>query len=493
MARTMKTPPTRLDTLPVEILEEIIAHLLRTESDKKWTDNDQSLRKGAPRQLSSPSTARKRTLKALTLLPKSTHIPLVRRKIFPTPVYDPQYASILNIRLSNRRLAAAAFSSFIEHISIHPWDLKAQSLSNLADLLMNEKIVTRVTCLRLSSFRIHYDTYISPDPHAKYGPGTIVVIKRNTTSYTKLGLKKQLEVIFRQASNLSKLVLTVEINRMRQNDARVCEQTARGVVASPEMYNDNPEVDPSQLPYLQAALTESGVSGRFGEMEIYTHCDMDFFNRKLEGRMPEALFCKGVRRLTIDPVQLMNQELRLECPELRTVEIVNLARLQRWRLSILHARLAESRGERERLGRMFGHVEHVVLSGVPIPNAICQGREVGTSTVYSLISYIARCTTRIERVSIRRAKIYEDGEGNGWRRDWAPRDSHGELLDDVQNIREFMIGVLELDEVRWVEYERQDMLDVKSMHSLSREKEVWDRLRPLERLVNKVEFGIPTL
>jgi hypothetical protein len=110
-----------------------------------------------------------------------------------------------------------------------------------------------------------------------------------------------------------------------------------------------------------------------------------------------------------------------------------------------------------------------------------------------LISYIARCTTRIERVSIRRAKIYEDGEGNGWRRERAPRDGHGELLDDVQNIREFMIGVLELDEVRWVDYERQDMLDVKSMHSLSREKEAWDRLRPLERLVNKVEFGIPTL
>jgi hypothetical protein len=132
MTRVVQVPPTRLDKLPTELLEEIITHLVKAERDREWTSNDQSRRQGdhlrpvtsTSKCAEATSSTRKWKISALGLLPVLSHVSIVRRWIYPTPVYDPQYADILHYRLTNRRAAAAALRSFVEHIETHPWDFK---------------------------------------------------------------------------------------------------------------------------------------------------------------------------------------------------------------------------------------------------------------------------------------------------------------------------------------------------------------------------------
>jgi hypothetical protein len=495
MARNVKTPPTRLDTLPTELLEAIIAHLIKTESDKRWTHNDQSRRDGdhlKPRTPTSAHTAsqsrrRKWTINALTLLPKSNHISIVRRWIYPTPIYSPQYADLLNTRLTNRRLAAAAFHSFMKHIQTHPWDFKAWSLDRLANLLLNEQVAKRITHLRFQSFRISHH-----DQGNDFSPAASAKNREERIAYITSHLKHQLLVICQRVASLHTLILISELIWMPENDSLLCEEASRVPVPSPEMSFRIFYDGPNPLPCLQAALEESNLGNKLQEMTMYTHHDWDFFNEKLEGPLPKSLVCGNVRKLTIDPIQMMNQEFRMDCPGLKVLEMLNLERAKRWRISILHHRLSTLPDlERHQLDAMFNSITHIVFNGSSIPNAISPGR-ISTSTIYSLISYIARCTTGVERLTIKHAILHDDRDGPGWRRSVAPKDKDGRLLDDIENVRDLEIVVLELDGVEWVEYVYKGggMVE-KNKHSLNEEKEVWEKLGGMERLVGRVEFTSP--
>jgi hypothetical protein len=359
-------------------------------------------------------------------------------------------------------------------------------LDRLANLLLNEQVAERVTCLRLSSFRIDFH-----DQGNDYSP---VALAKNTEAriaYINTQLKRQLSMIFRRATNMRKLVVTAELIWMQQNDARVCEQVSRVPVSSPErsfrIFYDG--LNP--LPCLQAALEETSLNNILEEMTVYTHQDWDFFNEKVETPLPETFHCQNVTNLTLDPIQLMNQELRLNCSALRTLELINLARLPRWRLSILHHRLSKLPDlQRRHIETMFNSIDHIILSGSTIPNATSPGLS-STSTIYALISYVARFTNKMRLVTIRRAIIYENGDGPGWSRSRAPKDADGKLLDDVQNVRDFEIETLELDKVRWAEKGHLGVpILEKNIRKLSGEGEVWERLGRLERLVCKVRLGV---
>jgi hypothetical protein len=495
MARNVTTPPMRLDTIPTELLEAIIAHLTKTESDRRWTYNDQSQRDGndlKPRTPTSAHTAsqsrrRKWTINALTLLPKSNHTSLVRRWLYPTPIYSPQYANLFNTRLTNRRLAAAAFHSFMEHIQIHPWDFKAWSLDRLAHLLLNEQVAKRITRLRFQSFRISLR-----DHGNDFSPAASAKNKEERIAYITTHLKRQLLIIFQRVPSLHTLVIISELFWMRQNDSLLCEEASRVPVSSPEMPFRMFYDGPNPLPCLQAALEESNLRNELQEMTMYTHHDRDSFNEKLEGPLPKSLVCGNLNKLTIDPIQMMNQEFRIGCPGLKVLEIVNLERAKRWRISILHHRLAKlPELERQHLDTMFNSIKHIIFNGSGIPNAIRPGR-ISTSTLYTLISYIARCARRIERVTLQRAILHDDGDGFGWRRSIAPKDADGRLLDDIQNVKGFQIVVLELNGVEWVEYVYQGVGMVeKNKYSLNEEKEVWEKLGGMKRLVGRIEFSSP--
>jgi hypothetical protein len=497
MARIVQVSPTRLDTLPTELLEEIITHLVKTERDREWTSDDQSRRQGDHlRPLTSTSqcaeatsSTRKWKISALGLLPVLSHVSIVRRWIYPTPVYDPQYADILHYRLTNRRAAAAALRSFVDHIETHPWDFKARSLDRVANLLLNKEIATRVTCLWFHSFRIS-----THDQGNNFGPAASTRNKEARTEYISINLKRQLLVIFQRATSLKRLVVTPELMWMAQNDAQRCEQASQSRTQTHEApwkragYFDIP----NPLLHLQTALEESGMNNKLQEMTVYTHCDMDFFNDAMETPLPSSLLCTRMTKLTIEPTQLMNQEFRLTCPRLRTLEILNLARLPRWRLSILYHRLSKldyhSDLERQRVDTMFKNPIHVILSGSTIPNATRPGR-ISTSTIYSLVGYISKCTTRIERVTTSHGVVNDDGDGCGWVRSWADTDEHGKLLDDVKEMSDLTIGVLELKAVTWVESEQSGSAVVdKSARRLGEEGVVWQKLGELERFVRKVEF-----
>jgi hypothetical protein len=281
---------------------------------------------------------------------------------------------------------------------------------------------------------------------------------------------------------------------MAQNDAQRCEeasQSRNSTHEAPWKRAGYFEI-PNPLLHLQTALEESGMNDQLQEMTVYTHYDMDFFNDAMETPLPPSLLCANMTKLTIDPTQLMNQEFRLTCPRLRTLEFINLARLPRWRLSILYHRLSKmdhhSDLERQRVDTMFKNPIHIILSGSTIPNATRPGR-ISTSTIYSLVGYISRCTTRIERVIINHAVIHDDGDGSGWVRSWAETDKDGKLLDDTKEMRDFTIGVLELKGVTWVEKEPRGSAVVdKSARKLGEEGEVRQKLGELERFVRKVEF-----
>jgi hypothetical protein len=109
MARTTKALITGLGSLPAELIEEIIAYLVNIESDREWTKYDESRRDGDRPQSRTPtsahtaskSTTRKWRISALTLLPKSSRISMIRCGIHPIPIYNPQYADILNVRLTS--------------------------------------------------------------------------------------------------------------------------------------------------------------------------------------------------------------------------------------------------------------------------------------------------------------------------------------------------------------------------------------------------------
>lgn len=111
---------------------------------------------------------------------------------------------------------------------------------------------------------------------------------------------------------------TPERLRMQQNDVRVCKQACEGRAITHEMFffkkyfaMPNPEL------FLQSALEESGMSERLEAMTIYTHCEMEFFNDPLESPLPSSLLCVNVTKLTVDPMYLIDQKFRLNCPNLR--------------------------------------------------------------------------------------------------------------------------------------------------------------------------------
>jgi hypothetical protein len=483
-----------MNTLPIELLEEVIAHLVCSDTVRKISQEDdhQPQNDGSIFSPPIPGTETSRPVKKpwkFTL--KSffrglKRVRIVRKWSSRDPVADQQHDNIFNIRLTCRRLNEASSRMFFQHVQMHPWKLESTSLMRLAHLLGNNDLVRNITHLRLNSYRISL--------HDQGNDFSAAASERNTaarSSYIISRLRDDLTAIFELAKNLAAITVTPEIVYMEQNDPIFCEEALQIRPLTEEMYFLKKYFDiPNPMLQVQEALEATGLNEKLEHMTVYTHCDMDFFNIPMETPLPKTLVCNNITRLTVDPIYLMDEEFRIECPNLQTLIMFNTGRLPRWRMNMLHQRLYDMPDhERQRRSDMLGNLRHIVFTDGRAPNSQKRGF-IYLFSIYSAISYIAKFTRRIECMTIRHADLYNDLFLYAKMQANAALWAGGALEDDIQDVVDFKIGVLRLEEIVWLDHEEDENSGVKKgVRRLYGADEMWRTLKQIHKYVEEFEVS----
>jgi hypothetical protein len=416
-----------MDALPDDILEAVIAHLVRVDTkpgQSNPTDYQQhTRRRHAPQEDDSSCIFDFAALIAAathsftkTIQPRParlhTNVPTflsnlllnIQGRSYANPVYDFRYADLFNARLTCRILLSAASPPFLAHIKTHLWTLNATSLARLSNLLLvNPDLVQQITRLHFTSYRFDFNsvTHDGYDKHNDMLSFTRAVETRS--AYMRKDLVAQLVDIFRQTRTLEHLVVTSELAKLPENGERHPNYPAH------LDYFMRIARMPDPLHALSAALETSRVNARLVSYTSYTAVDYCLFDSAPSANFGKSMTCANLTHLVIDSAYFMDSSFSVHCPNLVSLEIVHVERLPVHRLSNFLRRDvdADKKGARS---NMYGGLQDLILTGCSGAGSrmVTSTSTLYTSTIYALLAYFARYTHRLRTLTIRHARVQSD-------------------------------------------------------------------------------------
>jgi hypothetical protein len=502
----MQSPTLRLtksiaimDMLPDEILEAVIAQLVNTGTKPKHNDlrahrrhvnNEQAAREDevgcnfdfpALVSLATHSFTRivhnhhaKLNTSALAYL---SSLLTIRGKSLLSLIYDVRYADLLNTRLTCRTLLSAASPSFLAHIETHPWSLNAKSLTRLSNLLLfNPDLACQITRLRLNSYRFDLtDISVTNNDYEKHEVLAFLTRAMDTRSaYVKDELVSQLVDIFWHTKNLIGLFVTPEL--LKHDDKNYPSYPAHFTIFSRIARMPNP------LDTLATALQMSHTHHRLLSFTSYTSVDYCFADSTPQQAHIQSLVCANLTHLTIDPAYFMDASFTLNCPALKRLEIMRVEKMPLQRIQKLLEREVGDSDDAAKRRTMYRGLKELVLTGME--DAVDRARSgmatatLYTSSIYALLAYVARYTDWLENVTIRRARICNDGTRDT-NTPGAEEEKYGANFMALQDLN-VDIGKLRLQDVQW---RSNDWSGSKKIGGV---EEVWERLGVLRACVGEV-------
>jgi hypothetical protein len=415
-----------MDALPDDVLEAVIAHLVRIDT-KPAQSNSTNYRQHARRRKDAQEGDGSCVFDFAALMAAATHSftniiqprPAILNTTTPTfwsnlllsiqsqshatPVYDPRYADLFNARLTCRIFSSAASPSFLAHIETHLWTLNSTSLDRLSNLLLlNPDLAQQITRLHFTSYRFDFNSvaYEGNDKHNDLLSFTRAVETRS--AFVKTDLAAQLVHIFRHTRNLEHLVVNPELTKLPQNG-----EIHPTYPAQLDYFTRIARM-PDLVHALSAALEISRVNERLVSYTSYTAVDYCLFDSTHSVEIGKSISCENLTYLAIDAAYLMDSSCSIHCPNLVALEIVDVERLPMHRLKHLLQRDVDD-GEKGIGNNMYGRFRDLTLTG----RSCGGGMKMSTSTLYSstiygVMAYFARYTQRLRTLTIRHARVQSD-------------------------------------------------------------------------------------
>ncbi|KAF2827614.1 hypothetical protein CC86DRAFT_213885 [Ophiobolus disseminans] len=397
-----------MDTLPIELLDEVVSHLVA----------------------STPSET-------------------------TTTQHRQQHADISNVRLTSQNFAAAASRHFVTIVQAHMWMLNLGSLNRLANLLLNVHIAKHTTHLHFNVYRfafddVQIDSLYEDRVNARFNQHMDM---RNT--YIQNKLSGQLTKIFQRAKSLRdlELICVARGNDSRYQDAiRFDEEGRRNRRASLRRGYESSYttfvVDP--LPYVHVALTASGANERLQAFTLSRR--PEYYSYDTPPVSTDFLTYPKITRLTVDPSYFKDEAMRLHCPQLKHLSVLHFEDMGALVLKMQHERIEPS-PETLPAYKMFAGLTSVTITGNPQLFHWLKERPsevVHVSDLYSFIANIARYAPGLELqcLTIRQATIRDD-EKVYIDSNHAPADDAGDRPNDIRHFKGLKIKELKLEGVHW--------------------------------------------
>jgi hypothetical protein len=487
-----------MDALPDDILEAVIAHLVRIDTkpaQSNPTDYQQHerRRKNALEDDSScifdfaafiaaathsfTKTIQPRPARLHTNVPTSLSNLLlnIQGRYYASPVYDSRYTDLFNVRLTCRILLSAASPSFLAHIKTHLWTLDATSLARLSKLLLlNPDLAQQITRLRFASYRFDFNS-VAHDGYDKHNNMLSFTRAVETRSaYMTKDLLAQLVDIFRHTQTLKHLVVTSELTKLPQNG-----ENHPSYPAHLDYFTRIARM-PDPIHALSAALEISRVNARLVSYTSYTAVDYCLFDSVQSPNLGRSMTCANLTHLAIDSAYFMDSSFSIHCPNLVSLEIIQVERLPVHRLSNLLRRDVGT-DEKDARSNMHGGLRDLILTGCSGAGSrmVTSTSTLYTSTIYTLLAYFARYTHRLRTLTIRHARVQSD----------VPSSFATELPIVEHEMGAYNFHAMDdiyISKLRLVDLQAQDMHRRSGSRKISNVDDAWARFGLLSDCVGSV-------